>query len=113
MEPWARAAAADSPTKSPSPSPCKQQRPSSAGGHAGANRPPPQAVLDYDDFMDMHGGAGGWGDVEHARWRRCLSRANMNYGAAVLLAAEELAAFGVERQEVIRHARWDAERLTQ
>jgi hypothetical protein len=87
-------------------SPSKPPQPANAH----ANRPQPQPVTDYDDFMDAHGSAGGWADVDHARWRRCLSRANSNYGAAVLLAAEELAAFGIERQEVIRHARWDAER---
>ena len=108
LEPWARAAVSNSPSKSSS-SPSKKAG-GAAGAHAHANRPPPQAVQDYDDFMESHGSTGGWADVDHARWRRCLSRANMNYGAAVLLAADELAAFGIERQEVIRHARWDAER---
>ena len=70
----------------------------------------PKAVTDHDDYVEKFGPTGGWADVDHARWRRCLSRANMNYGAAVLLAAEELSAFGIERQEVIRHARWDAAR---
>ena len=60
--------------------------------------------------MSDYGPTGGWADVDHSRWRRCLARCNMNYGNAVVLAAEELAPFGIERAEVVRHARWDAER---
>ena len=80
------------------------------GAAAAAAAKPPPAVTAHDDFVEEYGTTGGWADVDHARWRRCLARCNMNYGAATVMAAEELAAFGVERAEVVRHARWDAER---
>ena len=34
----------------------------------------------------------------------------MHYAAATAMAADDLAPFGIERAEVVRHARWDAER---
>jgi hypothetical protein len=66
--------------------------------------------VEYDEFLEEYGVTGGWTDVDHARWRRCLARCNMHYGAATAMAAEDLVAFGIDRAEVVRHARWDAER---
>ena len=105
--PWARGVATTSARRTPG-----------RGGTAGdddddgspSKRAPPPAVTEYERYMSDYGPTGGWADVDHSRWRRCLARCNMNYGNAVVLAAEELAPFGVERAEVVRHARWDAER---
>ena len=113
--PWARAAGAGS---SPAggatrPRPRTAAAPGAVppgGGGASEREPPPEAVAAHDRFLEDYGATGGWAEVDHARWRRCLARSNMNYGAATVLAAEELAAFGIERAEVVRHARWDAER---
>ena len=80
------------------------------GGGGGAPRAPPPAVAEYDAFIEEYGSTGGWADVDHARWRRCLARCNMHYAAATAMAADDLAPFGIERAEVVRHARWDAER---
>ena len=99
--PWARGANTTSARTVPR---------SAIGAAAAAAAKPPPAVTAHDDFVEEYGTTGGWADVDHARWRRCLARCNMNYGAATVMAAEELAAFGVERAEVVRHARWDAER---
>jgi hypothetical protein len=103
VSPWARGAATTSARRTP--------------GRGGLNddenaekTPPPKAVAEYEKYAADYGPTGGWADVDHARWRRCLARTNMNYGNAVVLAAEELAPFGIERAEVVRHARWDAER---
>ena len=71
---------------------------------------PPPAVVEYDEFLLEYGATGGWADVDHARWRRCLARCNMHYAHATTMAAEDLLAFGIDRGEVVRHARWDAER---
>ena len=108
--PWARAAGT---TRSPG----SNDSPGSAGGKptsaqkaAARREPPPPAVVEYDEFLEEYGVTGGWTDVDHARWRRCLARCNMHYGAATAMAAEDLVAFGIDRAEVVRHARWDAER---
>ena len=112
--PWARAASARSPgeTRSASPSSASAKSASAQKAAAAAARraPPPPAVAEYDDFIEEYGSTGGWADVDHARWRRCLARCNMHYAAATAMAAEDLAPFGIERAEVARHARWDAER---
>ena len=99
--PWARGANTTSARTAPR---C------AIGAAAAAAAKPPPAVSAHDDFVEEYGTTGGWADVDHARWRRCLARCNMNYGAATVMAADELAAFGIERAEVVRHARWDAER---
>ena len=64
----------------------------------------PAAPAGFGDAAFRPGGGttGGWADVDHARARRCLARCNMNYGAATVMAADELAAFGIERAEVVR-----------
>ena len=81
-----------------------------AAAAAARREPPPPAVAEYDAFIEEYGSTGGWADVDHARWRRCLARCNMHYAAATAMAADDLAPFGIERAEVVRHARWDAER---
>ena len=116
--PWARAASARGPTSSSraeslSPGGSASGKSSSAQKAAAAaarREPPPKAVAEYDAFLEEYGATGGWADVDHARWRRCLARCNMHYAAATAMAADDLAPFGIERAEVVRHARWDAER---
>ena len=116
--PWARAASARGPGSSSragslSPGESASGKSSSAQKAAAAaarREPPPPAVAEYDAFLEEYGATGGWADVDHARWRRCLARCNMHYAAATAMAADDLAPFGIERAEVVRHARWDAER---
>ena len=114
--PWARGVATTSARRTPGrggDSPGDDDSPGwgdDSPGDESEKRAPPAAVAEYERYMSDYGPTGGWADVDHSRWRRCLARCNMNYGNAVVLAAEELAPFGIERAEVVRHARWDAER---
>jgi hypothetical protein len=114
--PWARQSAATA--RSPGQRSADADSPGAAGGLEQQKKrdtkltrsPPPPAVVEYDEFLLEYGATGGWADVDHARWRRCLARCNMHYAHATTMAAEDLLAFGIDRGEVVRHARWDAER---
>ena len=111
--PWARGVATTSARRTPGrggDSPGGDSPDTAGDDGSPSKRAPPPAVTEYERYMSDYGPTGGWADVDHSRWRRCLARCNMNYGNAVVLAAEELAPFGIERAEVVRHARWDAER---
>ncbi|KAG2444818.1 hypothetical protein HXX76_001560 [Chlamydomonas incerta] len=81
----------------------------SGGGDGGGGGGLAPEVLEYDEFMSLHGPTGGWDAEDHEEFLAVLNSCGGDYTHAVAIVLER--AVGYSRKEVMEHARWHMDLL--
>ena len=61
-------------------------------------------IVEFDTYAEEYGPTGGWHEDNHHEFIRVLRRCRGDYSEAVLACCEQMV--GLERLDIIAHARW-------